>query len=392
MTSGFRSRHANTDKPSESAAAQVSLKSADPWEAHVNALNAQGLPEPGAWQGQRHRPATVADEEALYHVGPSFVDLLPWVEYLPDCECLLLEDGESVAAFFDLTPIGTEGRDQDWLDQVRDAVENALQDSFDELEDNPWVVQLYVQDEAGWDDYLRALRKYVHPRAQGTAFSHFYLQLFEHHLQAIAKPGGLFRDSAVTQLPWRGQTRRVRLIVYRRATHAPSRRGQSPKEALATACDRLLRGLSNATIKARRLDAVEIHAWLLRWFNPHPTLLGPTAEAQQRFYRFTSYPEEREAGELELASGTDFSQRLFFRSAGPSEHGHRCIGETWQGGTRKKRGESRSDYLLQFHRCSLSLFGLFIRWSSAVLPRKVGNADNACVTAEFSGGELGPDP
>ncbi|MBW6351558.1 TraC family protein, partial [Pseudomonas aeruginosa] len=47
-------------------------------------------------------------------------------------------------------------------------------------------------------------------------------------------------------------------------------------------------------------------------FNPNPTLLGATAEDRERFYALTRYPEEREEGELELASGTDFAQRLFF--------------------------------------------------------------------------------
>src|SRR3546814_6200988 len=50
----------------------------------------------------------------------------------------------------------------------------------------------------------------------------------------------------------------------------------------------------------------------LRWFNPNPTLLGATAEDRERFYALSRYPEEREEGEIELASGTDFAQRLFF--------------------------------------------------------------------------------
>ena len=117
----------------------------------------------------------------------------------------------------------------------------------------------------------------------------------------------------MTRLPWRGQVRRVRMVVYRRTSAAPtSRRGQSPEQALTTICDRLVGGLANAGVKARRLGAADIHAWLLRWFNPNPTLLGATAEDRERFYALTRYPEEREEGEIELASGTDFAQRLFF--------------------------------------------------------------------------------
>ena len=47
---------------------------------------------------------------------------------------MLLDDGQSVAAFFELAPLGTEGRELAWLLQARDALENALEDSFDELD------------------------------------------------------------------------------------------------------------------------------------------------------------------------------------------------------------------------------------------------------------------
>ncbi|MDP0971996.1 TraC family protein, partial [Klebsiella pneumoniae] len=42
-----------------------------------------------------------------------------------------------------------------------------------------------------------------------------------------------------------------------------------------------------------------------------PGALGSTAEDRERFYALARYPEEREEGEIELASG-DFAQRLFF--------------------------------------------------------------------------------
>tara|TARA_A100001391_G_scaffold65342_1_gene40940 strand:- start:29622 stop:32516 length:2895 start_codon:yes stop_codon:yes gene_type:complete len=284
----------------------------DAWARHVENLHDHGIPRPGSQRDAERPSATQSDEQRLYDVKPSFVNLLPWVEYLPESQSLLLDDGESVAAFFELTPIGTEGREPQWLLQARDALENALQDSFDELDEHPWVVQLYVQDETDWSGYLMTLRDYIQPRAQDSAFSEGYQRFLAHHLRAIAKPGGLFEDTTVTRLPWRGQSRRVRLVVYRRAPGASRRRGQPPEHALTTVCDRLLGGLANAGIKARRLQVADIHAWLLRWFNPHPTLLGPTEMDRERFYQLTAYPNESEPGEVELASGTDFSQRLFF--------------------------------------------------------------------------------
>ncbi|KSQ24963.1 conjugative transfer ATPase [Pseudomonas aeruginosa] len=283
----------------------------DAWARHLAELRGHSIPEPGTGTTRR-RPATLADEQALYGVPPSFVDLLPWVEYLPESRCMLLDDGQSVAAFYELQPVGTEGREPEWLLQVRDSLENVLQDSFDELDDNPWVVQIYAQDDPSWDQYLDELRTYIQPRARGTAFSEFYLNFFAHHLRTVAKPGGLFEDSAVTRLPWRGQTRRTRLVVYRRVGQSSGRRGQTPEQALNLVCDRLVGGLAHAGVRCRRLGVVDIHAWLLRWFNPHPTLLGPTAEDRERFYALTRYPNAATDDEIELASGTDFSQRLFF--------------------------------------------------------------------------------
>ncbi|MBV2205719.1 MAG: conjugative transfer ATPase [Pseudomonas sp.] len=281
------------------------------WDRHVAELHANGIPEPGTALGQR-RPATRADEQALYDAAPSFADLLPWAEYLPAPRCMLLDDGQSVAAFYELQPVGTEGREPEWLLQVRDALENTLQDACDELEDSSWVIQLYAQDEINWDRYLADLNRYIQPRAQGSAYTNFYLRHFEHHLRAVSQPGGLFDDKTVTRLPWRGQTRRTRMVIYRRVGQEPGRRGQTPEQALNLACDRLIGGLANAGVRCNRLDAADIHTWLLRWFNPNPTLLGSSAEDRERFYALTRYPEAAADDEIELASGVDFAQRLFF--------------------------------------------------------------------------------
>lgn len=102
-----------------------------------------------AWKAWRHplRPrATLADEAALYAHNPSFTDHLPWVEYLDTGQCFLLDDNRSVGAVFELLPIGTEGREPEWLMAARDALEDALQDSFDELDQAPWVAQFFCQD------------------------------------------------------------------------------------------------------------------------------------------------------------------------------------------------------------------------------------------------------
>src|SRR5579883_822573 len=88
---------ATAESPDQRPEAQADAYSAndreDPWVRYLARLRAVGLPAPGAWPNRKRKPVTVADEQALYEVPPSFVDLLPWVEYLPDSRTLLLDDG-----------------------------------------------------------------------------------------------------------------------------------------------------------------------------------------------------------------------------------------------------------------------------------------------------------
>ena len=80
---------------------------------------------------------TKAEHAATYATGPSFPDRLPWVEFLDDDKALLLEDGRSVGAVYEVIPLGTEGRSADYLRNLRNVAKDALQDSFDELDISP---------------------------------------------------------------------------------------------------------------------------------------------------------------------------------------------------------------------------------------------------------------
>ncbi|WP_430301652.1 TraC family protein, partial [Pseudomonas paraeruginosa] len=91
-------------------------------ERYLARLAAMGIPLPNT--GSKNG-ATQAEASRLYDHDPSFVDLLPWAEYLPDEQVMLLEDGRSRAAFFELVPLGTEGRDPNWMQNARDALKEA---------------------------------------------------------------------------------------------------------------------------------------------------------------------------------------------------------------------------------------------------------------------------
>lgn len=246
---------------------------------------------------------TQSDTDKLYPVNPSFTDYLPWAEYLPESQCLLLDDGVSVGAVFEVIPAGTEGRTATRLDEIRDIAEDALQDSFDERDSHPWVVQFFCQDDPEVTAYLDTLRGYIRPQAQDTVMTADYLRETERHMRSLAVPQGLFTDKAVTGAPWRGQQRRTRMVIYRYADPAVSE-PLSPEEQLNQVCERLASALAGAGIAVLRQNGAQIHAWLLRWFNPAPDWTD-----KETLYR-TAAHEDTAPGELPLVN--DFSEMLLF--------------------------------------------------------------------------------
>jgi len=251
--------------------------------------------------GKRTQQATDRD----YQKGPSFVDLLPWVEFQSDSQTLLLEDGRSVAAVYQITPLGTEGRSQPHLAEMRDIVKDALQDSFDEWDSAPWVIQFYCQNDDDLDDYIRLLREYVTPAARGTPFTGAWLSEMENHLRGITRHDGLFFDDIVTRTPWRGQIRRTRMVIYRWLPAKALSAEQTPEQSLNNVCERVVAAFAGAGLSARRQDHSAIQHWLTRWFNPAPLMDDP-----RHFYRMMSHPDVPEADTPPVLS--DFAENLLF--------------------------------------------------------------------------------
>ncbi|MBC8946342.1 conjugative transfer ATPase [Xenorhabdus indica] len=177
------------------------------------------------------------------------------MEYLEDGQCLLLDNGVSVGAVYQIEPVATEGRPAKRLIEIRDQLEDAVQDSLDEDDISPWVVQFFCQDDDDPADYLNTLRDYVKPWAQGTDFTEAFLAESERHLNNIAQPDGIFQDSLITGQPWRGQQRQTRMVVYRWLPAHKSKvhhQTESSVAALNQVCERLVSSLASAGIVAIR--------------------------------------------------------------------------------------------------------------------------------------------
>jgi len=249
------------------------------------------------------RPLTTADVKALYARPPSFTDFLPWVEYLPESRCFLLEDGVSVGALFELTPAGTEARTPGFMAELRDAIQTAITEAIPELDDAPWVLQLYVQDEPSLSDLLRQVEAYLPSGASESVYTRHYLELLKAHCVRISRPGGLFEDSALTGTVWRGQVRRVRAVLYRRL----NARGRVPsalevEAELNDVATKWTAALAAAGIRCRRGSGEDLYRWLLPWFNPRPDCAQGDVE---QLLAAAPYP-----GDEDLPFGADLGEVL----------------------------------------------------------------------------------
>ena len=238
-----------------------------------------------------------------YARPPSFTDLLPWVEYLPDSRAFLLEDGMSVGALFEIDPVGTEARTPDFLSELRDALQTAISEAIPERDAAPWVVQIYVQDEPDLRGLVRQFAAYATAEARGSVFTQHYQALLSAHLTKVTQSGGLFLDTAVTGGPWRGQQRRVRATLYRRLGGRERALSALEVEAeLNDVANKWMSALGAAGVHIRRGTGADLYQWLLPWFNPNPTGCD---DASVSLEDIAPYP-----GDEALPFGADFAESL----------------------------------------------------------------------------------
>ncbi len=232
-----------------------------------------------------------------YQAHPSFHHQLAVQEYNPRTRLFLLQDLTSQAAVFELTPVACEAKPYAQLETLRDQLAVALQSPLFYQDPNvTWIMQLYVQDERPLHALTQRLNKALatvsHPLTQT------YQTLLQQHLHWISQRGGIFTDQQRAHLPFVGNERRVRLVLYPK--HAA--RHPIPTPFIQQVAKQFTQQLRQAGVGVERLDGQAVYEWFVRWFNPAPPLGdGCTTQLLQR----APYPGN-------APFGFDHSQRCFF--------------------------------------------------------------------------------
>ncbi|MCY3541898.1 MAG: conjugative transfer ATPase [Gammaproteobacteria bacterium] len=276
------------------------------FQSLLGAFNSTKKSNKASQNGSKNDLAVPQQEVAsLYQRPRSFTDFLPWMEYIEDSQCFVLEDGSSLGAFLELTPIGTEAREGNFLTNLRDCIQATLTDSIPEHDSAPWVIQFFVQNEHDLSFLENRLANYGSPAALKSEYHEFYLNECRNHLATITSPGGLFKDSAVTGTRWRGQFRRVRVVIYRRSAKTEKQKSSlvDAEVVLNDTMSRVIASLEVAGLVCRRGTGEDFYRWLLSWFNPNPT--STQCESPQELIKLASYTAPEEA-----SYGHDFAESL----------------------------------------------------------------------------------
>lgn len=233
-----------------------------------------------------HQPVTRATRARMGRRPPSFIDLLPWMDYEPDTMDFILEDGRSRAALFELIPTPTEGRSPAFLQRQGEAIQAVLNGAFPEVERGHWVLQLFVQDDSDIEAVLAQLEAYIAPEIRRTPFTQDYLARMRAHLANVAREQGYFNDT-LSGTRFRAKLRRTRACLYRRYPphHDFAADGLNAHEQLRNVAERFQSALTQAGIQATRCDRAHLYAWLLPWFNPRPALTEGTRLLDAAPYR-----------------------------------------------------------------------------------------------------------
>jgi conjugative transfer ATPase len=254
------------------------------------------------------KPVTADDMRRAYQHHSPIAGYLPWLDIIDDNK-LLLEDGRSVAAVFELQPVPTEARSKDFLAQQRNQIRDFITLAFEEHANSPWVVSTYAWlDSAAFvnlTDAIRAHAATVHAQRgviPDTYSRNFFDNILEPHIGDMARKGGLFLDPLWNDRPWGGSKRKCYLVFYRRHSGISTRRkGMTPEKELDTQCDRVLQILKGAGLNGKRLKGEAIRNWLFRWFNPSPKLTAGDTEAWLRMNPFAD-DEDAKTAEYDLSN------------------------------------------------------------------------------------------
>jgi len=240
------------------------------------------------------------DIEKSHDHLPSFIKYLPWKDYSEKHKCILLEDNESLGICFKITPIACEARPQIMLDEITKSICEAIKNSIPFEKNNPWTLQVYVNKQSDLSPVYEKIENYFLENKKSSAITNDYLLNIKEHLAYVSEEKGIFHDSQVTNLTFRGGLLNVYAVLYQRKNSLQTNNKErlSRLEEITRISRKFSDQLRSCGMHIRRLKGNEFYYWMTKWFNPNNKLADTT-----------SYPNESKK-----MFSFDLAEQLFFSS------------------------------------------------------------------------------
>lgn len=245
-----------------------------------------------------------------YTQSPTFMNRLPWRDYNTKHKCFLLEDNESLGVCFNITPIPCEARPSKMMEEISHAISEAIKNSIPCEKDNPWILQVYVKKKSDLTSFYEEVENYFPAHRKEQPLTKEYLSILKEHLRFVSQKGGIFLDSQVTNIAFRGGVMQVYAVLYRR-----NQSNQKKQAARRSSLEEILRiarkfsdQLRSCGLRIRRMKGDDFYTWMSEWFNP-----------LKRFDM--SMPTEQQK-----TVGFDLAEQLFFSTPESFEEGWRFDG------------------------------------------------------------------
>jgi hypothetical protein len=159
---------------------------------------------------------TKQDMARTYQPSPSFVDRLPWRDYNESYKCFLLEDNISLGACFKISPISCEARPASMMEDIAGAIAEAIKNTIPCEKGSPWILQVYAKKQPDLSHSFQDIDDCFPDKRKETPITKDFLRNMKEHLEYVSRSNGIFHDSQVTNLNFRGGILHIYAVLYRR--------------------------------------------------------------------------------------------------------------------------------------------------------------------------------
>jgi conjugative transfer ATPase len=242
-----------------------------------------------------------------YQPLPSFIEKLPWNDYNEKHKCFLLEDNTSLGVCFNITPISCEARPKEMLEEIASSIGEAIKNSIPCEKGNPWILQVYAKKDSDLSQAYQDIEDSFPENRKSTLVTQDFLRNMKEHLEYVSRPGGIFHDSQVTNLNFRGGLLHVYAVLYRRKDVTQSKHSErhSDLEEMLRVARKFSHQLRACGLRINRMQGKEFYEWMAKWFNPKNSLVDKI-----------EYPEKKRQ-----PIGFDLAEQLFFSAPRSFEEG-----------------------------------------------------------------------